>query len=288
MKILDTINSSIKKFAKGMFALFTINILIFGGILLVQSCQTEDFQEQLDANANFLSVLEQNKMDLNQANLILPKFKKKNLFRKGIDSDNEIVSLSFPDNFSENEIDEINNNTESFTDLMGAIQKYDAVMTYDNSESEIVYDIPVEEVTNMLQPTLIEAKKYLYTKGFNDLEIQNMILEEEGQELDLIPFVMALTSIEKNQKQANNIKSPNLFANTAYAKVNYKDYIRCAIIGIGADAIWALGGSSSSSWGKAAMKRAFGAVAKRLLGPIGVAIAVGTFGICIAEAYLTD
>lgn len=42
MKILETLNNGIKKIAKGMFALFTINILIFGGVLLIQSCQTED------------------------------------------------------------------------------------------------------------------------------------------------------------------------------------------------------------------------------------------------------
>jgi len=34
-----------------------------------------------------------------------------------------------------------------------------------------------------------------------------------------------------------------------------------------------------------AMKKAFGAVAKRLLGPIGVALAVVSFGVCLASEY---
>jgi hypothetical protein len=42
MKIIETLNSGMKKIAKGMFALFTINLLIFGGVLLIQSCQTDD------------------------------------------------------------------------------------------------------------------------------------------------------------------------------------------------------------------------------------------------------
>ena len=41
MKTLNTINSSIKKFAKGMFAIFTIKLLLFGGTFLIQSCQND-------------------------------------------------------------------------------------------------------------------------------------------------------------------------------------------------------------------------------------------------------
>ena len=60
------------------------------------------------------------------------------------------------------------------------------------------------------------------------------------------------------------------------------DYVKCAAVAIGADALWALGGSSASSWSRAAMKKAFKAVAKRFLGPVGVAIAVVSFGVCLA------
>lgn len=42
MKIIETINNGMKRIAKGMFALFTFNLLIFGGALLIQSCQTDD------------------------------------------------------------------------------------------------------------------------------------------------------------------------------------------------------------------------------------------------------
>jgi len=54
---------------------------------------------------------------------------------------------------------------------------------------------------------------------------------------------------------------------------------------IGADALSALSGSSASAWTMATMKSAFGAVAKRFLGPIGVAIAVISFGVCIGSEF---
>jgi len=61
------------------------------------------------------------------------------------------------------------------------------------------------------------------------------------------------------------------------------EYVKCAMIAIGADVLWALGGSAASTWSIAMMTRAFGAVAKRFLGPIGVAIAVVSFGLCIGS-----
>jgi hypothetical protein len=35
MKIIETLNTGMKKIVKGMFALFTINLLIFGGFLFI-------------------------------------------------------------------------------------------------------------------------------------------------------------------------------------------------------------------------------------------------------------
>ena len=45
MKFLDTINGSIKKFGKGMLAIFAIKLLLFGGAFVVQSCQTDSIED---------------------------------------------------------------------------------------------------------------------------------------------------------------------------------------------------------------------------------------------------
>ncbi len=67
-------------------------------------------------------------------------------------------------------------------------------------------------------------------------------------------------------------------------KMELDDFLKCAAVAVGADALFALGGSSATAWSAAALTRAFSAVAKRFLGPIGVAIAVVSFSLCLAES----
>ena len=69
-------------------------------------------------------------------------------------------------------------------------------------------------------------------------------------------------------------------------KIDNSEILDCALTALGADAIFALSASGITSWGAAAMTKAFSAVAKRFLGPAGVAIAVITFGICIHHESL--
>jgi len=72
--------------------------------------------------------------------------------------------------------------------------------------------------------------------------------------------------------------------NYIQAKLGPKELLVCGAVAIGADALWALGGSSASAWTAAAMTKAFTAIAKRFLGPVGVAIAVVSFGVCLAQS----
>lgn len=66
-------------------------------------------------------------------------------------------------------------------------------------------------------------------------------------------------------------------------KIDANDVLDCALTALGADVIYALDASSYAAWTSAAMSKAFSTIAKRFLGPVGVAIAVVTFGICIAH-----
>lgn len=66
-------------------------------------------------------------------------------------------------------------------------------------------------------------------------------------------------------------------------KIDANDVLDCALASIGADALWAFQGSSAASWTAAAMTKAFTSIAKRFLGPVGVAIAVVSFGLCISH-----
>jgi hypothetical protein len=55
MKILNTINGSIRKFGKGMLAIFAIKLLFFGGAVVLQSCETESIgsQDKIEQNLAF-------------------------------------------------------------------------------------------------------------------------------------------------------------------------------------------------------------------------------------------
>ena len=71
------------------------------------------------------------------------------------------------------------------------------------------------------------------------------------------------------------------FLNSAYARE--QDVLNCAAVALGVDTFWAIGGLNASSWTKQAMKKAFGAVAKRFLDLIRVGIALVSSGLCIGD-----
>jgi hypothetical protein len=86
----------------------------------------------------------------------------------------------------------------------------------------------------------------------------------------------------KSYKKLSTVQS-NVINSKQVMKIDANEVLDCALTAIGADAIWALGPSSASAWTAAAMTKAFSAIAKRFLGPVGVALAVVTFGLCIAH-----
>lgn len=103
-----------------------------------------------------------------------------------------------------------------------------------------------------------------------------MLQEEGAEEIDLIPFVKALTAIEQEQYTVKNIAMP--FVTNANALPRF---VECGLYALGGDALYALSQSTASVWTWTAMKSAFKTVAKKFLGPIGVAVAVVSFGVCM-------
>lgn len=299
MKIINSLLYPVKKFFKGMFAISMFYLVIFGIIFVFDSCKKSEYQnsESGKAKDKFLSALNLSKQKVGAVSFAnsLRTIGVSNSKRAGISSsgsiavaqepapDLEPIYLDFPPDtspedrnliYSTHSVQELSN----LVDVTNAIVQYEP--TSENSNNEIM--IQVEAITSSLNPLIEDAKQYLYAKGFSSTDIQDMLVEENGKQEDLIPFVIALTQAE-NQQIARNYSNP--FINIANAKVDGNDYMRCAMVAIGADVLWSLSTSSAASWTVGAMKKAFGAVAKRMLGPIGVAISVVTFGVCIGEAY---
>ncbi len=157
----------------------------------------------------------------------------------------------------------------------------------DSADSIVV---TVQDTKEALKPILLRSKEYLYKKGFSDSEIQEMIKEENATEEDLIALVMLISS---DESQTIALHSPNMeysfFATPCYAAFTQSDLAtisKCALQAIGADIIQALCLQKGTVWAKPLIKKAFKTVAKRMLGPIGVGIAVVEFTVCIGNAYL--
>lgn len=262
-------------------------LIMFGTIFLslfIQSCMQDDtgyISGASKENLNFKSSLEKNKKSIGSVLLggSVPAYARIN------QSSNSEIYLNFPETTNNINVNDLFQNVSTIQELSDLIDQTSATIQYEENSSNSNYQLSVsiEDIETSLQPLVDSAKQYLYAKGFTPQTLNNMLVTENGTEEDLILFVMNLIEIERNQSIAKNYSIP--FVNYAYAKLDYSDYLRCAGVALGADALWALGGSSASSWTIAAMTRAFSAVAKRFLGPIGVAIAVVSFGVCIHEAY---
>lgn len=134
--------------------------------------------------------------------------------------------------------------------------------------------ISEEESLSALNPLILDSKKYLYGKGFSEIEIQTMLKENNVDESALVPFVLSLTEEEEYQ----NSNSTNTLYITR--SVDWNRAGRCAIHALGFDALAGLAQSSAKTWSKAVLKTVFKTVASKMVGPVGVTIAVIDFSLC--------
>lgn len=65
--------------------------------------------------------------------------------------------------------------------------------------------------------------------------------------------------------------------------INRQELLECAFEALGMSALWAFSGSNLSTWTVKTATKAFSAAAGKFLGPLGVSIAVVSFGYCIYQ-----
>ncbi len=158
--------------------------------------------------------------------------------------------------------------------------------SYNNraTSPSLPFTIDPDIIEESLNPLIAEAKIYLNARGMSNAYIATMIAEENAQECDLVAYVAVLAEYELSGDSgtivANNYV--NLAFNSAYALPS-PTILHCVGVALGIDALWALGGSNAATWTLAGMRTAFTSVAKRFLGPIGVAIAVVSFVLCMGD-----
>ena len=138
------------------------------------------------------------------------------------------------------------------------------------------FELSNEECMNALDPLIQESKEYLYNKGFSEVEIQEMLAENNVDESALVPFVSTLTEEEQSQI----VKNTQPISRKYVEDIDWNKAGKCALNALGFDAIYALSQSTASQWSKRVLKQVFKTVAKKMVGPVGAAIAVIEFSIC--------
>lgn len=288
MKFFENINNVTFKVAKGMIAIFTIKLILFLGVFIFQSCTSdkESLIENEQNKSDFFISLNTSMKNINSVKL--NRIPKGNFMHSKVSSsdDGSFIYLAYEDGTLHDSEDF--EHIDNLNDLVIIQNDYDLILStnyqeiIDNDLNELhTYQVQTEPIISALQPSVIQAKEYLYNKGLTEQDIYDIIAEENGTELDLVPLVMHMANIEKTGEVALDFS--DIFISKAYAQTS-DDFIRCGAVAIGADILYALATQDSAKWTRKAMGKAFGAVAKRALGPIGVAIAVVSFGVCLAEA----
>jgi hypothetical protein len=290
--ILNLVNLNLKKFFKGYLMLIALGISISFISLIIQSCSKNEIFEDnaiTQARHNFLNSA---KIGLSNLNKIDVNSKNKSSFAKSTTLNEDFATISVYESSGSNFTD-FNTlyNVSSFRELtsMDGVElevSYIDGSTSDNisDSQELInsYSISIEAAKQSLEPTLVESKNYLRSKGLTDNDIQNLLTADEYgpamSESDLIPAVMQLVAEEQNQNSMTSINFSNVFFQSAHAS----EIGECAGDALGvADVALALSGGLQTSAGKALLKKAIRKVATRALGWVGAAVFAYEFGDCM-------
>lgn len=289
MKMLRHLLLPFKKYAKGTITILSIKFFAFAFVFTLDSCSKHGVEGSCkqETGEKFRKALELNKpivgsTVLTNSSSIKVVSPSAFISTTGGTGEELQIYLSFPMNVTaevQAQFDEINS-IESLSNLMissSAVVQYEASPT--NSNYSLFVD--TNAVKASLNPLVLEAKQFFYSRGFSEQDIQQMLQEESAVETDLIALVMVVTENEARYPVARNYSS--FFISSAQAKApTWGEVKHCAAHALGVDVMFSLAFSGATSWTKAAMTKAFKTVAKRALGPIGVAIAVTDFSFCLA------
>jgi hypothetical protein len=284
MTVLKFLSTSMVKFGKGIFLFYVILITT---TFIVQSCKKSEVVIKDNAAQKYLSVVKKQSIAVS-AIIVKPLSNVYTSKKKSNSNRLNYMSINSSERSNGEQIAYINfeempinpNYTYDINGMANLITNYQGVFSYLPSDTSFQFSVPQETINNSLQPLISEAKIYLNARGLSNSDIEDMLIEEGGQEVDLVPYATALAEYESTSNGLSSTNYQNLFFNSANARPSV---LHCAAVALGIDALWALGGSNAASWTAGAMKKAFGAVAKRALGPIGVAIAVVSFGLCMGD-----
>lgn len=293
MKILNHVLYPFKKYSKGMLAIFAVKLIAFVCIFTFDSCKKQEVRSTYnhEANQKFRAAVEKHKALIGSTLLTNTPISNNSAFSStahttSSNTNNEELPIyvEFPGAVT-NEIVTQFGNINSINSLSALLQNTNAVVQYEPSPTNSTYTLAIDTnaVVNSLTPLVQDSKEFLYSKGMTEQDIQQMLIEENAPESDLVTLAMVIVENEATYPIARNYS--NFFVNSAHA-LTWSEVGHCAVHALGIDVLVSLGSSGATAWTIGAIKTAFKKVAERMMGPIGVAIAVVDFGFCLAGVEL--
>ena len=267
---------------KVLYLVFSFLIVVIFHQVFI-SCDTQEYNQHLtDEAQNFMNVYERNYKDIVTTDLTTSS-----LMRSiHVDGQNDDITLYF--DFPEDTPVEVKN----LCHMIRTVQDISALHNLTAAEVSTTDDVrnycvtlSKSKIKEVLSPTVEESKKYLYSKGFTEEDIQEMLEENNADETELVILVLALTNQEyKDMEFAKlNIRHKSLldiFVTPCYA-TDLSVPIDCGVEAIGLDVFTGLTQSTAKTWSVKVIKQIFKTVAKKALGPVGALIAVGDFAWCL-------
>jgi len=265
-----TLNNNMKK--------LTLLIAVFTSAFLLIGCNVQ--KDELEAihknNENFI-----NTFMVLKGNAFIEDITPSTTKAVIHSADTKALKLCMPEDCTSLSIPEIKS-VRNLNDLQLIANKYAASFKITNVSEPIEDVILISEskISASMAAMIKQSKQYLNSLGMSDCDIQQMLEDENADESILVPFVLSLIEHDNNCYYAWQKNNKLSLIPHAYA-MEWGQVGHCALNAIGADIFFGLGNSMAKAWTKAAMKKAFKAAAERVIGPVGVAIAIIDFAICM-------
>ena len=88
----------------------------------------------------------------------------------------------------------------SVNDLLAVTREVGAQLSFEKTvDADLVITLSEDKAKQTLMPLISECKKYLYSKGFSEKDIQEMIASENASEADLIALVITCSELEETR-----------------------------------------------------------------------------------------
>lgn len=296
-----------------------IFIALFVAVFQLCSCSVEERANVVSPQADkFSNFLMNNLKTIATADLTVKqspvRFRSKLNGTFVQDSDKVDIYINYPEGTS-NKVKELTQYVTTAADI-SALYRHTAANFYDRPIDGSSYKVSMSKskARETLQSLLPEAKSYLRSQGMTDEDIDKMVQEYHGDQLDLILTAMYLMDQEYESQEQLALKNksvisgfPSLFVTKAYAsdfipsdgkyigndqKIGGEDpriipnaffqtALDCSIHTLVGKFIGYAFVRSAGIWALPAITTAFKTIASKMLGPVGVAIAVVAFSYCM-------